>query len=474
MKSRKKHFLMSLITVIVLVIALSGCGKGTSEDNQSGDKQETSSAASTDVKSDSDATASDVAVDDKTEASTISDEKVELSWNCAWPEEACKSFFNDNLKEKFPNFTFKYVQKIEPEMVASGNLPDIIFIANHEHIYDDVELGMLEDLTPMVDASDLDLGTFDQSTIETTKTGYKGKLYALPWQRGTSPVLYINTEVFDKFNVPYPDKTKPMTWDETIDLARKLTGKIDGVQYRGIDLQNPGYILDSKVPLELDENNQPLYQKDPIFRQFFEYLQRFWSIPGIWPEGSDPTKVVHVDYADAFAKNKNIAMLILWNSDQGLEDAEKENGLKWDYRPFPVWPDSPKTGPVGYVNVQGISSNSKHKEAAFEVLKYLWSDEFQMNMAKQGTIPLSTKPEIEQAAIDALRSRFSGKSVESMFALTPAIPHMYAEPKYKKAAVGTWGVVEQFTKLDKDINTVLREMDEETIKNIDKMKAEGK
>lgn len=401
-------------------------------------------------------------------------EPVEISFLNTWDDARFEKMFGEKLRKKFPHVTWKLIPKLEPEMIATGNVPDLITLPNWEHVNGRVKEGVLMDLTPLIDGSDIGVDRLEQSNITSLKLVGNGSLYALPWNRAVEK-LYINKEVFDKFNVPYPDPNVPMTWEETVELAKKLTGTVDGVHYRGIDLQNPIYILDSNRPADLNENNEPLYQKEPAFRKYFEILQGFWSIPGIFPEGVDPSTIVHYKGVEDFATQKNVAMLVFWTSDWELKEAELEHGLQWDYRPMPVWPDTKDQGPISYSNVIGIGATTKHKEQAYEILSYIESDEFQMANAKTGMFPISTTPEVEQAYLDYLKTEFGDKSFESIFALKPSSPHYTSPlPKYFGAKADHWGRAETFAKLDKDINTVLREMDEEAIKAVETLKAQGK
>jgi multiple sugar transport system substrate-binding protein len=450
----KKGILLLVFTLVISLLA--AC---------SGNQAEPAASPTSDASSNEQATATP-----SEPPAAAPSEPVELTFLSPWGEESWENMFGKELKAKFPHITWKLIPTLEPEMIAAGNIPDIVSVANWGHIYSNVQNNVLLDLTPMLESHEL--ARLEKGNMDAVRAGGNGKIYTLPWNRAVEK-LVINTEVFDKFNIPYPDMTKPMTWDETVELAKQLTGTVDGVQYRGIDLQNPGYILAEKLPVELNANNEPQYQKDPAFRQYFEYLQAFWSIPGIFPEGQNPSEVVYRGHDD-FVTQKNIAMLVYWGIEWALVPAEKDNGLKWDYRPMPVWPDLPNIGPASYSNTLGIGSNTKHKEQAFEVLKYIISDEFQMAKAKEGGLPISTTAEVEQAYIDYSRENMGEKNFQALFALKPASPEVAELPRYYGAQVGTWEVSQAFATLDKDINTVLREMDEQTLKNIEEMKAQGK
>jgi multiple sugar transport system substrate-binding protein len=51
---------------------------------------------------------------------------------------------------------------------------------------------------------------------------YDNKIWGIPWDSGALIMMY-NKDMFDKAGVPYPDPKVWMTWDELIELSKKLT-----------------------------------------------------------------------------------------------------------------------------------------------------------------------------------------------------------------------------------------------------------
>jgi multiple sugar transport system substrate-binding protein len=75
-------------------------------------------------------------------------------------------------------------------------------------------------------------------------------LYALPFSMNYGMTIY-NKDIFDKFGIPYPKDM--MTWNEMLDLGKKLTKLEQGVQYVGID---PGPIDQLKEQYSLPYVNE--------------------------------------------------------------------------------------------------------------------------------------------------------------------------------------------------------------------------
>lgn len=82
----------------------------------------------------------------------------------------------------------------------------------------------------------------------------------LPLFRNIQATFY-NKGIFDKFGVPYPKDG--MTYDEAIELAKKVTRSVDGVQYYGLFPGNPAIQLGQLSQTFLDgKTDEPLLSSD--------------------------------------------------------------------------------------------------------------------------------------------------------------------------------------------------------------------
>ena len=107
--------------------------------------------------------------------------------------------------------------------------------------------------------------------------------------------LFYNKEVFDLFGVSYP--TEDLTWDAVVDLAKKLTGERDGIQYHGLEM-GPGFAgTEALVPLkQLNvyltdlETGEVLITKEPAVTKYLELMKKFYSIPGIYSDDPEVRK----------------------------------------------------------------------------------------------------------------------------------------------------------------------------------------
>jgi AraC family transcriptional regulator len=128
-------------------------------------------------------------------------------------EQVWNERFGTALKQKFPNYTFKYIQKNSQNtitnMIASGQTIDLIHDSIGGINADVVNTGYGYDLAELLKKHQLDLNQLEPAVLQSVSV--QGKLYGLPLHDG-GLVLYYNKDIFDKFGVPYPKNG--MTWEQ--------------------------------------------------------------------------------------------------------------------------------------------------------------------------------------------------------------------------------------------------------------------
>jgi multiple sugar transport system substrate-binding protein len=109
--------------------------------------------------------------------------------------------------------------------------------------------------------------------LESLRKSGGGKLYALPISILTQ-VMYYNKGIFDKFGVPYPKDG--MTWDKTLELAKKLDREEQGQQYFGF-AASPSHILGNNqlsLPYVDIQTEKPTFLNDGWKRLIDTYIVR--------------------------------------------------------------------------------------------------------------------------------------------------------------------------------------------------------
>ncbi|WP_019532683.1 ABC transporter substrate-binding protein [Paenibacillus ginsengihumi] len=186
--------------------------------------------------------------------------------------------------------------------------------------------------------------------------------------------LVYNKEIFDRFGVPYP--ADGMTWEETVELARRVTGCAGGKPYRGLD---PGDLALMRLQLAV-EYIDPVTKRskllDPRWRLIAETVRAIYAIPGNMP--SSPHTVLR--FHGAFARARDVAMSVVCLS---CFD-EKELDFPWDMVSYPTFAAYPGIKPFVGDRYLMIGASCLHREEAFRTVAYLTSDEYQSFLSQNG------------------------------------------------------------------------------------------
>lgn len=282
-------------------------------------------------------------------------------------------YFAEPVKRKHPNITLELVRNVPgqtpEELLTTGAFPDIIFSGN---IVQFNRLGATLDLNPLVKKYGTDLEKFDPSVLEFAKERSKqGELSALPIFQNVGVLIY-NKDLFDKFGLPYPADN--MDWDQVNALARKLTRKVDGVQYIGYDQPNI-HLFGSGLSLPyIDESTGKATVFNEGWKLAFQTAKSFYEIPGVIGANS---KFRYNN--DDFFKNKNLAMFNQWLN-QIVVLAPDAEGINWDLAAPPNYKEVLGTGREAGPLFLMVSSTTKHPDQVYRVLSVVTGEEVQSSL----------------------------------------------------------------------------------------------
>ncbi|HVO41089.1 MAG TPA: sugar ABC transporter substrate-binding protein, partial [Aggregatilineales bacterium] len=257
-----------------------------------------------------------------------------------------------------------YYARLKTE-IAAGSPPDIIQIGD-DAVPDFAGHGALVDLGKYITGKDgVDTSIYLPGLLDPGK--YKGKQYFLP--KDYSPlIMYYNKKLFDQYKVDYPKDG--WTWDDFLKAAQSLTKPSDGVW--GVQLPGP---WTTGFEYWIAAEGGSLISTDG--KSFVGYF-----------DSAAVAKAVQF-YGDLYNKYK-VAPPPADLSAFGGGNAEFDNG-KAAMRVFGVWPkagllkdDKVSLGVVGLpkdvkrANVLfwggfGITTGSKHPDAAWRLLKFYTS-----------------------------------------------------------------------------------------------------
>ncbi|MDF2719378.1 MAG: extracellular solute-binding protein family 1 [Paenibacillus sp.] len=423
-----KHFGHSVLIVVLIAVILSGCGKSAGPVSPSGD-----------------------------ESKPIVAEPVTLTlyMPAAFP---IQEYIVSAVKKKYPHITLQPVLrgpgKLPGELIAAGTFPDLIYQSTPWYA-ELLDLNLLHDLNDLVKKNKLDLAKLDPLALDAIKMwGAKGELYALPFYRNFG-VLYYNKDLFDKFGVSYPKDG--MTWEEAAELARKVTRTDGGTEYRGLDASGTYEGVSQMSANFVNEAGKANLEAES-FVAALNNLKTIYNIPGN-KRGSN---------MQDFYKG-SVAMSAFWNVLGNFEDMYKKGtAMNWDMVAMPTYKQAPgRSYQVDSHNLS-ISTLSKHKEAAFQVIAYLTSKEVQAEIVKDGYVSALTDPELEKAFGSNMQS-LKGKNIQAIFKLKSA--PLYKVTKYDPIAQEFLEKALNEVLTDgKDVNTALREANEKANQKIDQVK----
>lgn len=200
----------------------------------------------------------------------------------------------DHIDDKLPNINIEYVpyeNTLESlqEIFANNVNPDIII--QYNDMTPVKELDVIEPIDDLAVEFGFDIDTLRPSLVSYIRSlDEEGRLIGLP--DGSSHIaLYYNKEIFDLFGVEYPVPDKIMTWDEVFELAAKMTGERDGVEYVGFEFSWGNTGAAALTPLnELalnktdPQSGEILLNDRPEFKQYFDLMDKLYRIPGIYEQ----------------------------------------------------------------------------------------------------------------------------------------------------------------------------------------------
>ncbi|MEK4978634.1 ABC transporter substrate-binding protein [Bacillus sp. FSL K6-6540] len=307
----------------------------------------------------------------------------------------------DKLREAFPGLkikvgTWDYPVRYE-DLDAAGIVPDIIIDNPYNRIDRDFEhRGWVQDMTPMIEQSGIDLGSLNQAAVEMVKSRSDGGIYGVPLFIDDY-VLYYNKKIFDKFGVKYP--TPGMTYDEIFKLAKKLTTQ-DGLDaYKGFMQHPDNYLQYNQLglyPFQPTDSEEPAPADvkvditSPEWNQLGENIDRFLWLPrnGFTTVNDflkgDMSRPGHV----AMAVDTLQKLPAYVGDDLFIKDEDEEIYHEWlrsidvGVTSVPVLKNRSETTYQPNTMAAFIPPQARHQEKAIEIVKWLVSEEGQVALSR--------------------------------------------------------------------------------------------
>jgi multiple sugar transport system substrate-binding protein len=378
-----------------------------------------------------------------------------------WTEEAFNERFGDAIRKKFPQHEFSYIQSkagsTYPDLISTQQPIDIVWESIALFPRGPLMYDMQYDMTELMKLHKVDTSRIEPTMIDLMREMSGGKMYALPVVNNTV-VMYYNKDIFDKFGVAYPKDG--MTWDEALELNRRLS-RVDGsVEYAGLGLGH--FFATNGLSLGfVDPKSEKPSITDDKWKTLYQTYMRL-AEPQVYKD--KVRKLNKIPDVNSFVKDRDVAMLAALANTHMTQDMATMN---WDVVKVPTFKEAPQTGPQSYPTYFGVSGISKHKDQVMEVIKYLVSDEYQLEVSKKGTLPVVKSAEVKEAF--AKETSFGGKNVKA--ALYDRFAPIAQKTMYDSAVEKAYN--KNLIKLalgEIDLNTLLRTAEEEAVKAIAELK----
>jgi multiple sugar transport system substrate-binding protein len=401
-------------------------------------------------------------------AKQVSEQPTEIDFYVAingWTDDKFMTMYGNKIKEKFPNYTLKFIPQISgsktlTEVLTGGQNIDILVSSIGLTSDFLIKLNMQSDISDLIKKYNYDLSRLNPSVVEVQRQLANGGIYGLPVYNTTAELFY-NKELFNRFGVPFPKDG--MNWDELYELAKRMTRTDSGVKYRGFASSYSHMMVLSQLSMPyLDEKTYKARFLDDDFKRAFANLMRFIQIPG---NEMPKNKFTTAGEKEPFYKDKTTAMYASLG-DSATTFAEL---LDWDVVGLPYFKDKMGVGPQPYPYYFYLSSSSKHRDAAFQVMAQVTSDEYQDFIVRNGNVTILSNP-------DAMKNfgkdipYFKGKNVQALLPAKFAAPAI--KTKYQSIADDAFKDAVNDVAAGTDINTALRKAAEAADKEI--AAAEGK
>ena len=287
------------------------------------------------------------------------------------------------IKIKYEPVSGDYYMKFQTQ-IAGNAAPDIIDLAG-KTLAEYGSRGALVDLRSFIKKDNFSLDDFYKLSLAEAAVP-SGAVFGLP-QVGGPEVLFYSKDLFDKAHLSYPDES--WTWQDALKAARKLTVDLDGdgrVDQFGISCplqgwmatlpfiwENGGDLLDpgkTRCVLHSPETGEAI--------QFLLDLRHKYKVA--------PTATSDATYGewDALFASGRIGMVIC-HPEELLSRYAKAKNLRWDLCPRPKGRKGRVPRYTG--SVLSIWSGSRHKEEAWELVKFLTSKEVLKEFARNNWMP---------------------------------------------------------------------------------------
>ncbi|MBL1218844.1 MAG: extracellular solute-binding protein [Planctomycetes bacterium] len=315
-------------------------------------------------------------------------------------EHALERFYENNpgvrVRRINPGDAGSFYTKLQT-MMAAGEPPDVFYVGA-ERIASFSDYGLLLPLDDYLQPGDLDdffPATVDAFRFDGQSVG-AGTLYGIP-KDFTTVGFFYNKDLFDTAGIPYPQPD--WNWDDFIAAARTIGQLPDctGAEFVTWPMMIRAYLWTEGVDVRGTDFDDVTLD-DPIVFETLDRL-RAWRHDETGALLSGKSKMVTGASVFLTGKVGMAGPFGRWVVPSYREIPTPENGgFDWDYAPLPQ--GRVKANAIATVS-WAISSATQHPDEAWELVKWLTSEECQADLSRLGlAIPTRRSVAYSDAFID--------------------------------------------------------------------------
>lgn len=270
----------------------------------------------------------------------------------------------------------QYATKLQAA-ISGNNVPDVFYI-EQANLQSYVTSGVLLDITDHVEASGVDLDNLWDYGVNsyrydgTLQGTPEGALYGLPKDVGPFAMGY-NKTMLEAEGIELPSADEPYTWDEWLDVLKKVTKDTDGDQKidqwgTGLNVQwNMQGFAWSNGADWTNEDRTEVTVDTPEMAEALQYIADLTTVDEVTPNAE---QAATLDTYQRWMEGQ-IAFFPV-----GPWDVSTYNELDFDYDliPFPAGSTGEPATWIGSLGI-GVSATTAMPEEAVELVTYLSADE---------------------------------------------------------------------------------------------------
>ncbi|MEW9700994.1 ABC transporter substrate-binding protein [Paenibacillus sp. SI8] len=287
------------------------------------------------------------------------------------------------------------------EKLIDDEKPDIILINGTDQLEKYVQKGRLYALDDVIKQDKFDIENILPASLEAIKVKGEGKLYGLS-PDFYSQALYYNKDLFQQYGVELP-KNK-MSWEDVLQLAKRFPTdgqgdqRIYGFSAYSYMQEGVGYQYMNTIGTTLglsyfDGDQMKLTYHTDAWKKVLELTVDALKSGALYiPKSQNADNNAPHMYEDYLKQNLfvmgKVAMTIdgnymMQNIQEAKDRLKDVKAVNWDIVTVPVDPQNPDfSNNVSVSNLFGINAQSSNTRAAWELIKYINSDEFARVMSK--------------------------------------------------------------------------------------------